>query len=102
MTRDLFDDIEARREHAEIAARDNLIELAVCLHYDTGKERKGAVLVSLDGDESHAKWIPHSLIESIEEKTATSRGTRKNGQTVDLPIIVITLPSTVAAEKGLT
>lgn len=93
-----FGDNESARGDS---TRSNLIELSVCLHYDTGKERRGAILVSNDGDESHARWIPHSLITAIEKKAATTRGYRKNGQAVDLPIIVITLPSRLAAEKGL-
>jgi hypothetical protein len=96
-----FGDNESESIRGNDSVRSNLIELTVCLHYDTGKERKGAVLVSIDGDESKAQWIPHSRI-AIEKKNTFTKGTRKNGQALQLEIVVITLPSTLAAEKRLT
>ena len=89
-----FGDNESVRGNDSV--RSNLIDLTVCLHHQTEK----ALLVSIDGDENKAEWIPKSRCE-FERKSGQARGTRKNGQAVNLDIILITLPSTLAAEKGL-
>lgn len=62
--------------------KSNLLDIEVFLHHETA----AAVLVSDDGERSKAVWLPKSAIE-IE---------RRNGGT-----ILVTLPDTLAIEKGL-
>jgi hypothetical protein len=64
--------------------RSDLIDITVTKHAETGK----AVLVSDDGEEKNAKWLPLSQVE-IEPK----RGT---------PFFVVTLPEWLATQKGFT
>ena len=59
-----------------------------------------AVLVSDTGEESKAVWLPLSRIE-IESKNKTVRGTLKNGQFCNFPLVTVTLPERLAIEKGL-
>lgn len=62
--------------------KSELIDLTMKKHALTAK----AILVSDDGDEKKAKWLPLSQVE-VEEK---SQG-----------IVVVTLPEWLAIEKGL-
>lgn len=101
MTRDLVDDMGGGRgrppqEFEERAASARHVEMAVTLHYDTGK----AVLVSNSGEEARAVFLPKSQIE-IHNDGVTGPATRKNGQTVTLPIVCIVVPEWLAKEKGL-
>lgn len=59
-----------------------LVDIFMQLHHKTEK----AVLVSDDGEEDHAKWIPLSMIEIEEQKDG---------------VVLITLPSWLAKDKGL-
>lgn len=61
-----------------------LIDITMQLHAKTDK----AVLVSDDGERSHAKWLPLSQIELDDANT--QRG-----------MVVVTLPEWLALEKGL-
>jgi hypothetical protein len=60
-----------------------IVDLTVQLHAETAK----AVLVSDDGIQKHAVWLPLSQIE-IEKKPNSS-------------IVVVTLPEWLALDKGL-
>lgn len=63
------------------------VELELHLHYETAPDR-GALLVSEDGNEKNARWIPKSLIEDREddEKHKT---------------VTITIPEWLAKREGL-
>jgi hypothetical protein len=60
----------------------NLIDLTLHLHHETEK----AILVSDDGDSDNAVWLPKSMCEIEVLKSNT---------------IEVTLPETMAMEKGL-
>lgn len=70
--------------------------MTLVLHHGTAK----AILVSHDGMEAKAKWLPRSLIE-IEHKSASVTGQRRNGQSIELATCVVTLTNRMAKEKGL-
>ena len=70
------------REGIESMSSRPLIDLTLRLHHETDK----AVLVSDDGDEKKAVWLPLSQIE-IE---------RKRGG-----VVVVTAPEWLATDKGL-
>lgn len=63
--------------------RSDLLDLTVFLHHETG----AAVLVSDDGEEKNAVWLPRSQIE-IEQT--------REGRT-----IIVTVPEWLAMDKGL-
>jgi hypothetical protein len=111
MTRDTFDlfhqpdrgrfgDNESVRGNDSV--RSDLIDLTVALHYETPAHgvNPGAVLVSDDGTESRAVWIPKSRCE-FQKLSSFITGRRKNGSSVGLPAITLTLSSWLAKEKGL-
>ena len=89
-----FGDNESIRGNDSV--RSNLVDIAIIIHHGTEK----AVLVSIDGNEVRAQWLPRSRIE-IEHKPGFVSGTRRDGQRVQLNIATITLPSPLAKEKGL-
>lgn len=62
--------------------KSDLVDLTVQLHHTTDR----AVLVSLDGDRAKAVWVPLSQCE-VE--------TRPRG------IVILTMPESMAIEKGL-
>jgi len=103
MTRDLVDQMgdtgraprDLSDDHDRVE-KVSLHDLTMALHYDTGK----AVLVSDDGHEAKAVWLPRSLIE-IEKLNRTTVGEKKNGQRVTLDLVTITVPERIAKEKGL-
>ncbi len=80
-------------------SRNDSIELMVALHFN--KPEKGAVLVSIDGENSKAKWIPKQWIESIHETGKTTRGTDRNGQKQILPLANLVIPEWLALREGL-
>jgi hypothetical protein len=103
MSRDLVDQMGDRGraprdfdDSSDRVEKVSLHDLTMALHYDTGK----AVLVSDDGHESKAVWLPHSLIQ-IEKLNRTTVGEKKNGQMVTLDLVTITVPERIAKEKGL-
>lgn len=103
MNRDLFDLIggdSEREPHRfvddDTVTKSDLADYDLAFHYDTGK----AVLVSDTGDESRAVWLPKSHIEIVKtDKTVT--GTRKDGQSMNWPLVTVTVPEWLAIEKGL-
>lgn len=107
MTRDSFDkfntpdrgrfgDNESESIRGNDSVRSNLTDIDVVIHHGTDK----AILVSIDGTESRAQWLPRSRIE-IENKPGLVNGTKRNGQKAQLGIATITLPMPLAKEKGL-
>lgn len=111
MSRDTFDMFENEprgrfgdgdRAPVKSNSRSDLIDLAMALHHETspGQEDRGAVLVSSDGEESAAKWIPKSQCQ-FERKGGTVAGHRKSGQAARFPLITLTLPEWQALNHGL-
>ena len=80
-------------------SRNDSTELMVALHHHS--ERTGAVLVSIDGENSRAKWIPKQWIESIHETGKTTKGTDRNGQKVILALANLVIPEWLALREGL-
>ena len=62
--------------------KSDLIDLEMLLHHETEK----AILISDDGDEKHAVWIPKSACE-FERKDAS--------------LVTVTMPEWQALDKGL-
>lgn len=79
-----------------VSVRSDLIDLPLALHHATDK----AVLISIDGDEHKAVWIPKSRCE-VEERNSFIRGRRKNGSPVGCKSVTLTLSERLAKEKGL-
>ena len=78
-------------------SRNEPTELMVAQHFDSPK----SVLVSIDGDNAHAKWIPKSLIESIDLTGKTTKGTDRGGYKVTLPLANLVIPEWLALREGL-
>lgn len=110
MTRDTFDlfsDKDRGRfgdnESApapRVTGASDLYDVDCVLHHDTKKAVGGAILVSIDGDETKAQWLPHSLIEYVL-KPSYVPGVRKNGQVVTLQVVTVTLPKNLAKQRDL-
>lgn len=98
--RGCFGDNEQIRETAD--ARSDLVDLDVVLHHETPARgvNPGAVLVSIDGMESRAAWLPKSLVE-ITRNRGEAVATRKNGQREARPLVRITLQEKIAKQKEL-
>ncbi len=110
-TFDLFDPPERGRfgenesaEHngAAINGASDLVDVEMLLHAETfpGDDNKGAVLVSDNGHESRAQWIPKSQAE-IERTKRFAPGTKKDGQSVQLEALKLAIPQWLAKDKGL-
>lgn len=69
-------------------SRSNIIDLTVHLHHETylNDPERGALLVSDDGEDDSAVWVPKRLVEYEQVKGA---------------IYTISLPEYIAQEKGL-
>lgn len=76
-----------------------LVEVFVALHVNPPKAQ--AVLVSDDGENAHAKWIPRKFIGSLHETGKTTVGTDRNGARVILPMAHLTIPEWLAKREGL-
>ena len=72
-----------------------LTDLTVCLHAETPK----AILVSDDGEPSHAHWIPKSQCEYANTGKFSYEGGRIGAK--KFPVVVVTLPEWLAINKGL-
>jgi hypothetical protein len=120
MTRDVYDRFQAPERgrfgdneqqqgvHARLDQRDRvarparatkgaeIIDLMVAIHHGTPK----ALLVSLDGENGKAKWLPRELLE-VEHGGAVVLGTDRHGRQVQLATAVVTLPRWLAEQKGL-
>lgn len=96
-----FGDNESVRSNADV--RSDLIDLSLVLHHETpakGQFNQGAILVSDNGDEARAVWIPKSLCE-VDRKPGYITGKRKSGLAVNLIAVTVTLSERFAKEKGL-
>lgn len=114
MTRDTFDlftppergrfgdNEQAERSSQRVNGSSDLIDVALILHWQSKPEapEKGALLVSADGNETRAIWVPTKFCE-IEKSGRFVPGIKKSGQKAQLEVITLTLPQWVAREKGL-
>ena len=91
-----FGERELATSQPRVTGTSDLHDLTVAIHHRTER----AVLVSIDGLERRAVWLPLSLIE-IVMKNSMLPGARKNGQAVQLSCAEITVPDRLAKEKGL-
>lgn len=91
---------EARRGRATVSS--GVIDLALVLHHEThpGNPDAGAVLVSDNGDENRAEWVPKSLCQ-FERKRTFVQGTTKAGKHVKFEEVTLTTQTWVAKDKGL-
>lgn len=72
------------------------IEITCVLHAET----RVAVLISDDGNEARAQWIPRSQIEMVATGRPTQI-TRRNGRTGYGQIVEITMPGWLARQREL-
>jgi hypothetical protein len=80
-------------------SRNEPTELLVAVHHNAPEGK--AVLVSIDGENVMAKWIPKSLIESIDLTGKTTVGTDRSGYKVTLPLANLVIPEWLALREGL-
>lgn len=97
-----FGDNEQSRARPRVTGASDLHDLTLVFHYETqsGSPNTGALLASIDGDESKAVWLPKSLIE-FKPTGDYVTGHRKNGQAVRLVAVTVTLPEWLAVKNGL-
>lgn len=107
MTRDTFDRFQPSErgrfgdnEHAPIrgndSARSDLVDVMVAIHHGT----PNALLVSSDGRNAAAQWLPRTKIE-IEHTPRRVIGDDREGREVELAVAIVTLPRWLAKAKGL-
>jgi hypothetical protein len=91
-----FGDGESSPRGPRVSGASDFHDLDLVLHHETDR----AILVSADGKEASAAWLPKSRVEVFRGDLAT-RGTRKSGQLVRLPVVTVSIPEALAREKGL-
>lgn len=101
--RDLVDQMgDTGRAPQHVSADDDRVE-RVKLHdftvariYDTGK----AILITDNGEELNAKWLPKSQVEvrDLDRKTDVIK---KNGVRQRVDLVEITIPEWLAKQQGL-
>lgn len=91
-----FGDNEFASDRPTSAVRSNLVDVTLALHFETPK----AFLLSQDGNEKRAFWLPKSQCE-MARSGRKQGGYRRNGQPCDLDIVFVTLRQYLAREKGL-
>jgi len=102
MTRDLFGKEPDRGRFGDEAAPIDGPQLDLVLHHEThtNEGERGALLVSEDGTEARAVWLPKAAVHFIKGQRDIS-GIKRSGQIVRLPVITVTVPERLAKEKGL-
>ena len=78
------------------SSREN-VEITCVIHHESAR----AMLISDDGYEDRAVWLPRSQISEINESGRTSRVVRRNGQMGVGRIVFITIPGWLARQQGL-
>jgi hypothetical protein len=78
------------------SARSDLVDLTLCRHHQTDR----AILVSSDGDETTATWLPLSVVEVVALGRSVA-GRRRDGRPVTVAVVEVTLPERIAVERGL-
>lgn len=63
------------------------------------KRTRWAVLVSCDGYESRAEWVPLSRV-TVTPTGQVALVTLRNGQTDQAPIVEVEMPPVLAVEQG--
>jgi hypothetical protein len=93
---------DARAIGRRVEGASDLVDLALVLHWQTtpADPDRGALLVSVDGREAAAVWVPKKFCE-VERSGRFVRGLKKSGEAVQLEAVAVTLPQWVAKEKGL-
>lgn len=89
---------------ANADARSDLIDVSLVLHHETparGAHNQGAILVSNDGKESRAVWIPKSRCEFERKESSFVEGSRTDGSKLKLQCVTVTMSQGFAKEKGL-
>ena len=96
------EDADEHFDRRQEVKKSKLLDLDMVLHAEShpGKPSLGAVLVSDNGDENCAKWIPKALCQ-IDDKGKTAKGTNAKGQHVTLKCVTLTTEEWVAKDKGL-
>ena len=111
MTRDTFDKFQPpdrgrfgdnemaspRASRPRVTGASDLIDLDLVLHHATDK----AILVSIDGNEHRAVWLPKAAIEFEPQPPPYVTGTLKNGRQIPMARVEVTLPGPLAKAKGL-
>lgn len=111
MTRDTFDaftppergrfgDNESRPRSGKgprVTGASDLLDLTLVLHHQTEK----ALLVSADGNEKRAAWLPKSQIEFVPTGTYVEGVKKVDGLPKKFVVVAVTLPDWLAAQKGL-
>lgn len=87
---------DSRGRGPRVSGASDLVDLSLALRHRTEK----AILVSVDGDEAKAQWLPKSRCE-YEIKASYLQGRKRNGQSIGLPFVVVTLSEALAKEKRL-
>lgn len=78
-------------------SRNTPTEVLVAVHFDPPNGR--AILVSVDGENSHATWIAKSLISSKHLTGKTTQGTDGKGARVTLALANMTIPEWLAIDR---
>lgn len=95
-----FGDNESARPKSSgprVTGASNLVDLDLCVHHKTEK----GLLVSADGTEAKAQWLPLSQIEFVFIDGRYQVGTLKNGRDQEFAVAKVTLPEWLAVAKGL-
>lgn len=74
-------------------------ELLIAVHFDS--PARAARLISINGEEAHAKWLPKSQTLSFHLTGKTTRGKDRDGKLVTLPMAHVTVPEWLAKKEGL-
>ncbi|MEN6535688.1 MAG: hypothetical protein ABFD89_18635 [Bryobacteraceae bacterium] len=80
-------------------SRNDPTELLVAVHFD--RPDRPSMVVSIDGESKHARYIPRSLIQSFHLTGQTTQGTDRNGQTVRISLGNLVIPEWLATREEL-
>lgn len=89
-----FGDNEYRRDQVE---RVRLADVECALVHETEK----ALLVTRDSTEQGATWLQKSKGVEMERLGRAVGVLKKNGRTINMPAVRLTMPEAYAVEKGM-
>ncbi len=105
MTRDTFDMFNpperGRFGDNESSSKSPRRPAEICLDFVLHAETNKAILISPDGREANAAWIPKSPRVEIFRGSLSTGATRRSGQRVVLPVVTVSMPEGLARQKGL-